>query len=118
MLKLEGADARIKAGEFQLHTGMTPAQIIDAITEAPSQSGVRVTIKEGARIGEIADQLAAADLIDKDRFLALAMTGTFAACDFCRSARQAARSKAISSPTPTSSIGKAPTASRPFWTRC
>jgi UPF0755 protein len=77
MLKLRGADAQIKAGEFQLHPGMAPAEIIDTLTQTPTQAGVRVTIKEGERIGEIADQLAAADLIDRDRFLELTQSDTF-----------------------------------------
>jgi UPF0755 protein len=78
MLKLRGADSQIKAGEFQLHSGMSPSEIIDTLIETPAQAGVRVTIKEGQRIGEIADTLAAADLIDPERFLALTRDGTFA----------------------------------------
>jgi UPF0755 protein len=78
MLKLKGADSQIKAGDFQLHSGMTPAEIIDAITESPTAAGERVTIKEGLRVEEIADLLAAADLIDRGRFLDLAQHGTFA----------------------------------------
>lgn len=77
MLKLKGADAQIKAGDFQLHSGMTPAEIIDAITESPTAAGERVTIKEGLRVEEIADLLTAADLIDRGRFLDLAQHGTF-----------------------------------------
>jgi UPF0755 protein len=77
MLKLKGADAQIKAGDFQLHPGMTPAEIIEAITESPTAAGERVTIKEGLRVEEIADLLAAADLIDRGRFLDLAQHGTF-----------------------------------------
>ena len=77
MLKLTGADSRIQAGDFVLRPGMSPAEVIATITAAPGQAGTRVTIKEGERIGEIADQLAAADLIDRDRFVALTITGTF-----------------------------------------
>src|SRR4051794_8358651 len=69
MLKLRGADGQIKAGEFQLRSGMTPAEIITTLTQTPAQAGVRVTIKEGERIAEIADQLALAGLVDRNRFL-------------------------------------------------
>jgi UPF0755 protein len=76
-LKLRGAEERIKAGDFQLSAGMTPQQIIEAITTAPSATMVQVLIPEGWRIGQIADKLAELDLVDRDRFISLTMTGTF-----------------------------------------
>jgi UPF0755 protein len=76
-LKLRGAEERIKAGDFQLSAGMTPQQIIEAITAAPSATMVQVLIPEGWRIGQIADKLADLDLVDRDRFISLTMTGTF-----------------------------------------
>jgi UPF0755 protein len=38
---------------------------------------VQVLIPEGWRIGQIADKLADLDLVDRDRFISLTMTGTF-----------------------------------------
>lgn len=76
-LQLRNADAHIKAGDFQLSASQTPAQIIEAITHTPTSAMVRVLIPEGWRIGQIADTLAADDLIDQDRFFALTLTGTF-----------------------------------------
>ncbi|MGI8587684.1 MAG: endolytic transglycosylase MltG [Chloroflexia bacterium] len=76
-LKLRNAEAGIKAGDFQLSASMTPQQIIDSITGTGSTATVQVLIPEGWRIGQIADRLAALDLVDGSRFVSLAMTGTF-----------------------------------------
>ncbi len=76
-VKLRGADAQIKAGDFRLSPSQTPQQVIDAITHAPSEATAQVLIPEGWRIGQIADRLVQDNLIDRDRFVALTLTGTF-----------------------------------------
>jgi len=76
-LKFRGAEAGIKAGDFQLSPGQSPQSIIDTITRTPSTMLTQALIPEGWRSGQIADKLAAADLIGRDRFLALTLTGTF-----------------------------------------
>ncbi|HMA35185.1 MAG TPA: endolytic transglycosylase MltG [Chloroflexia bacterium] len=76
-LKLRNVESAIKAGDFQLAPSQTPQQIIDTITQPPSASLSQVLIPEGWRIGQIADRLAALDIVDKTRFLSLTMTGTF-----------------------------------------
>jgi UPF0755 protein len=77
-LKLRGAEADIQAGDFQLSPGQSPESIIQTITHLPTSMTTAVLIPEGWRIGQIADKLAASDLIDRDRFVALTLTGTFA----------------------------------------
>ncbi len=76
-LRFRGVEAAIKAGDFQLSPGQSPQSIMDTITRTPSTMMTQVLIPEGWRSGQIADKLATADLIDRNRFLALTLTGTF-----------------------------------------
>jgi UPF0755 protein len=78
-LKMRNADSEIKAGRFELTKKMNTDRLIDALTTSPKDIGVRFTVIEGSRIGEMADKLSAAGLVDKAAFLQKAGTAEGAA---------------------------------------
>src|SRR5438874_11043955 len=57
-LKLKGAESSLKAGRFQVTPGMDTDQLIGLLSTSPADVGVRFTVIEGQRVGEIADKLA------------------------------------------------------------
>ena len=65
-----GLDQRLQAGDYRLSPGMDLLQIIRQL-EAGRVTTVRVTIPEGLTIQAIAGRLAAAGLVDEERFLEL-----------------------------------------------
>jgi UPF0755 protein len=66
-----GAEGQLQAGEYRLHAGMTPPAIVWQMkTGRVASPGV--TIPEGYNLEQIADALAAAGLVEKEAFLALA----------------------------------------------
>jgi UPF0755 protein len=70
-VRLFGAQGSLKAGEYRLHPGLFPYQIVLDIKQGRvATSGV--TIPEGYRLTQIADTLAAVGLVDREEFLALA----------------------------------------------
>ena len=73
-LKMKGVEKDIKAGQFQLTTGMDSDKLIKALTTSPTELGVKFQVIEGMRIGEIDDKLSAQQIIDKDKFLQMAGT--------------------------------------------
>lgn len=65
-----GLDERLQAGDYRLSPGMDLLQVIGQL-EAGRVTTVRVTIPEGLTTQAIARRLAAAGLVDEERFLEL-----------------------------------------------
>ncbi|MBW2638307.1 MAG: endolytic transglycosylase MltG [Deltaproteobacteria bacterium] len=65
---LENAPERIKAGEYELTSSMSPGDILDTLLEGKVK-GYRVPIPEGFTIRQIAARLAANSLADEKRFV-------------------------------------------------
>jgi UPF0755 protein len=73
-LKLKGADGSLKAGRFQLTPGMELDKLIQVLSTSPAEVGIRFTVIEGMRIGEMADKLASEGIADAAKFNQLAGT--------------------------------------------
>lgn len=69
--RLLGLEQRLQAGDYRLSPGMNLLEVMQHL-EAGKVATVRVTIPEGLTLEAIAQRLAAVDLVDKDRFIALA----------------------------------------------
>lgn len=71
-IKSKGVGGRLKAGDYDLSTGMDIEEIIDSLTTGvKSQNITRFTIPEGYEIRQIADRLSNDEIVNKDRFLEL-----------------------------------------------
>lgn len=71
-VKTKGVGNKLRAGDFNLSTGMDMDSIINTITKGSgNQNTTRFTIPEGYEIRQIADKLSGEDIIDRDRFLEL-----------------------------------------------
>ncbi len=68
--RLMGLEQRLQAGDYRLSPGMDLLEIMRHL-ESGRVATVRVTIPEGLTLEAIADRLAAAEIVDKERFLAL-----------------------------------------------
>ncbi|MBW7884045.1 MAG: endolytic transglycosylase MltG, partial [Caldilineaceae bacterium] len=68
-LRVTGMERKIEAGSFMLAETMTMPEIAEALQHALFEEAL-VTIPEGMRAEEIAERLAAANVIETDRFLA------------------------------------------------
>jgi UPF0755 protein len=71
LVRLMGKSARLQAGEFKLHTGQRPKDLIEELSRAKPVSHV-VTIPEGMRITQIARIFADGGWGNADRFIAAA----------------------------------------------
>lgn len=72
-IKSKGVAGKLKAGEYNLSTGMDLDTIIDNLVKGSKDyHTVKFTIPEGYEMREIADRLEKEDLIDKNTFLKLA----------------------------------------------
>jgi UPF0755 protein len=69
--RLLGLEQRLQAGDYRLSPGMDLLQIMQHL-QAGRVVTVRVTIPEGLTLEAIASRLAEADLVDRERFIALA----------------------------------------------
>jgi UPF0755 protein len=78
-LKLKGLESSLKAGRFQVTPGMDTDQLIGVLSTSPAEIGLRFTVIEGQRIGEIADKLARDGIVDAAKFTELAGTAAGAA---------------------------------------
>lgn len=65
---LKKAPERIKAGEYELYSSMSPGDILDTLVEGKVR-GYRVPIPEGFTIRQIAARLAANSLADEKKFV-------------------------------------------------
>jgi UPF0755 protein len=69
--KILGAEGRLQAGEYMLHPGMTPFDIVRRIKDGQVASP-GITIPEGFDLRQISAALATAGLVDENQFLAAA----------------------------------------------
>jgi UPF0755 protein len=65
---LEKAPERIRAGEYELKSSMSPSDILDTLVEGKVK-GYRIPIPEGFTLRQIAARLAANDLVDEESFI-------------------------------------------------
>lgn len=70
LLRVQGADTLLEAGEYTLRRDMSMSDIV-ATLQHGRPTTVTVTIPEGWRMEQIAEQLEAQGLVDADDFLAL-----------------------------------------------
>jgi UPF0755 protein len=73
-----GKDRSIKAGYFEIPKNLNYAQLADYLTEARPKE-IRVTLIEGLRIEEIAEQITAKLDIQRETFIALTRDRNFIA---------------------------------------
>ena len=57
-VRTAGATAELRAGTYELVTGMEPEDVLDVLRIGPVAEVVRVTIREGLRVGEVLARLA------------------------------------------------------------
>ncbi len=69
---------KIKAGEYQFSPSMTPIEVFSVLTSGVSIAHP-VTVREGENMYEIADDLAAKNLVNRDSFLVLCKDPRFIA---------------------------------------
>ena len=71
-IKSRGVGGNLKAGDYELSTGMDIDEIIDSLTRGvKNQNTRRFTIPEGYEIRQIAERLSKEEIVDLDRFLEL-----------------------------------------------
>ena len=69
--RLRARDSALQAGYYRLRPTMQVSEIVAELGSGQPRA-VRVTLREGLRIAEIADELAAKSITDRDRFIRLA----------------------------------------------
>lgn len=76
LVRFQGLDSKLQAGRYLLRADMTMSEIIAALQNSRVEE-VQVTIIEGSRLEEIAEQLAAAGLVNvtEQAFLRAARNG-------------------------------------------
>jgi UPF0755 protein len=77
LVRYEGVDAQLEAGDYELRPNMTMDEIIGTLQHGRLRE-VRVTIPEGRRAEEIAASLEQQGLVDAQAFMAVVGTGEFA----------------------------------------
>ncbi|MGI6142504.1 MAG: endolytic transglycosylase MltG [bacterium] len=79
LVRWEGAEEKLQAGEYELSPAMAPREIIHRLVQGDTvKDYVRVTIPEGYTVLQIADLLAQEGVVEKARFLDLVQEGVFA----------------------------------------
>lgn len=68
-VRTAGAAGELRAGTYLLVTGMDTEAVLDALRSGPIASAVRVTIREGLRVGEIVSDLSSATDIAEEDFV-------------------------------------------------
>lgn len=74
-VRVEGLDNSLRAGSYDLETGMTTAQVIDILSAGPTIRVYDITIPEGLRVTEIIDVLAEGSGIDRVAFESALLSG-------------------------------------------
>ena len=69
------ASSQLKAGGYELISGMGLNDIIDVLIEGPNLTTFRVTIVEGRRIGEVLDDLARQSSFSQSEFVDALLSG-------------------------------------------
>lgn len=75
LVRSEGAAAELKAGTYQLVTGMEPSQVLEALRTGPLVDVYRITIREGLRVGEMLEILSEGSGIPVEEFEAALQSG-------------------------------------------
>lgn len=70
-LKIKGVEGKIKAGRFELTTGMNMDLLIDTLVNSSGNAGLKFQVIEGKRVEEIAGELSAQNVVSQSRFLEL-----------------------------------------------
>ena len=71
-VKKEGLDGKLKAGEYNLNTGMDVEEIVRNISKGGKKTNiVTITIPEGYELKQICKKLSENGLIDEERFMTL-----------------------------------------------
>ena len=76
LVRLKGAARRIKAGEYQLSTGLRPGEVLDKIVRGEVLLH-QITFPEGYTMKQMAELLDSRDLARADRFIATASNPAF-----------------------------------------
>lgn len=76
LVRFKGAARRIKAGEYQLSTGLRPGEVLDKIVRGEILLH-QITFPEGYTMKQIAELLDSRHLAQADRFIATASTPSF-----------------------------------------
>jgi len=76
LVRLKGAARRIKAGEYQLSTGLRPGEVLDKIVRGEVLLH-QITFPEGYTIKQMAELLDSRHLAEADRFIATANNPAF-----------------------------------------
>ena len=76
LVRLKGATRRIKAGDYQLSTGLRPAELLDKLTRGEVLLR-QITFPEGYTLEQMAKLLADQDLATADEFVATANNPAF-----------------------------------------
>lgn len=71
-----GVAAQLRAGTYQLETGMEPEAVLDVLLVGPAAEVVRITIPEGLRVPEVIARLAEASGHPESEFEEALTTGT------------------------------------------
>jgi UPF0755 protein len=66
--KLSGASPKVKAGEYELSSGMTPLQVLNTLTEGRVKQ-YKVFLPEGYTVAQIAEFLERREITDRAAFL-------------------------------------------------
>ncbi|MFP5332448.1 MAG: endolytic transglycosylase MltG [Acidimicrobiia bacterium] len=74
-VRAAGVDQSLQSGTYELITGSTLQEIIDELRAGPRVVVFDVTVREGLRVTEIIDVLAAASGIDRSEFVTALETG-------------------------------------------
>jgi UPF0755 protein len=78
LVRSQGLDGKLQAGQFHLRQNMTLSQIISALQVSTKIEEVQVTLKEGLRLEEVAETIGKAGLtnVDEESFLDVARDGS------------------------------------------
>jgi UPF0755 protein len=71
LVKFKGAARQIKAGEYQLSTGLRPGELLNKITRGEVRLH-QITFPEGYTLKQMAKLLEASELVNAERFIAAA----------------------------------------------
>ncbi|CAN5894825.1 endolytic transglycosylase MltG [soil metagenome] len=71
-----GAASSLRAGTYELLTGMTPSDVLDVLRAGPVADTIRVTIREGLRVTEIVQVLSEQSGIDEEELFAVLTDGS------------------------------------------
>lgn len=81
LARLRGVQGKLRSGRFSLSPSMTVTAILDILTDGELSGTLQIL--PGSRAAEIADQLAARGIVNRDEFLAVVREGDFS-FDFLR----------------------------------